>query len=190
MWKMDHLYVVTAFLHPEINCDDIFMTLPEGWPEGLTAPKIIVRLRKALYSLQQAPWLWHNNINAFLLSLGFTQSSANPNLYLHSDGILQLWYVDDISMSYPVTAAKAAFEVKAKLSERYNITNLGPVCQYLGIEIYCDGTGIRVGQTAYITSILRQFDMEHTRSVSTPMDPNGQLNFAEDRGGGRNWMLL
>jgi hypothetical protein len=97
--KMDDLDVVTAFLHSEID-DDIYMTLPERWPEGLNAPKIIVRLRKALYGLEQAPRLWHDDINPFLLSLGFTQSSADPNLYLHSNGLLILLYFDDISMPY------------------------------------------------------------------------------------------
>jgi len=56
-WNMDHLDVVTAVLNPEIDDDDIYMTLPEGWPEGLNAPKIIVRLRKALYGLKHAPRL-------------------------------------------------------------------------------------------------------------------------------------
>jgi hypothetical protein len=179
---MDHLDVVTAFLNPEIDDDDIYMTLPEGWPEGLNAPKIIVRLRKALYGLKQAPRLWHDDINAFLLSLGFTQSLADPNLYLRSDGILILLYVDDISMSYPEAAAKVAIEVKAKLSQKYKITNLGPARQFLGIEIHRDGTGVSLSQKAYITTILRRFDMEHTHDISTPMDPNVKLDLAEDRG--------
>jgi hypothetical protein len=115
---MDHLDVVTAFLNPEIDDDDIYMTLPDGWPEGSNAPKIVVRLRKAIYGLNQAPRLWHDDINAFLLSFGFTQSLADPNLYLHSDDIMILLYVDDISMSYPQAAAKAAIEVKAKLSQK------------------------------------------------------------------------
>jgi len=181
--NMDHLDVVTAFINPEID-DDIYMTLPERWPEGLNVPKIIVRLRKALYGLKQAPRLWHDDINAFLLSLGFTQSSANPNHYLHSDSILIVLYVDDISMSYPEAGAKAAIEVKAKLSEKYNITNLWPARQFLGIEIYCNkiGTGISLGQKAYITTILRQFSMEHSHGVSMPMDPNVELDLAKDRG--------
>jgi hypothetical protein len=183
---MDHLDVVTAFLNPEIDDDDIYMTLTEGWPEGLNAPKIIVTLRKALNRLKQAPRLWHNDINAFLLSLGFTQSLADPNLYLRSDGILILLYVDDISMSYPEAAAKAAIEVKAKLLEKYKITNLGPARQFLGIEIHRDGTGdgtgVSLGQKAYIITILRRFGMEHTHDVSTPMDPNVKLDLAEDRG--------
>jgi len=181
---MDRLDVVTAFLNPEIDNDDIYKTLPEGWPEGLNAPKIIVRLRKALYGLKQAPRLWHDDINAFLLSLGFTQFSADPDLYLHSDGILILRYVDDISMSCPETAAQAAIEVEAKLSEKYKITNLGPARQFLGIEIHRDeiGTGISLGQKTYITTIFRRFGMEHTHVVSTPMDSNVKFDLAEDRG--------
>jgi hypothetical protein len=52
---MDRLDVVTSFLIPKIDNDDIYMTLPKGWPEGLNARKFIVRLRKALYGLKQAP---------------------------------------------------------------------------------------------------------------------------------------
>jgi len=183
-WNMDHLDVVTAFLNPEFDDDDIYMTLPEGWPEGPNALKIIVRLRKALYGLKQAPRLWHDDINPFLLFLGFTQSSADPNLYLRSDGILILLYVDNISMSYPQAATKAAIEVKAKLSEKYKITNFGPARQFLGIEIYRDknGTGISLSQKAYMTTILKQFGMEHNHGFSTPMDPNIKLDLAENRG--------
>ena len=85
---MDHLDVVTAFLNPEIHDDYMYITLPERWQEGLNAPKIIVRFRNALYGVKQAPRLWHDNIIAFQFSLGFTQSSGDPNLYLPNDGIL------------------------------------------------------------------------------------------------------
>jgi len=179
---MDHLEVVTAFLNTEIDDDDIYMTLPERWPEGSNAPKIVVRLRKALYGLKQAPQLWHNDINAFLLSLGFTQSAADANLYLRSDGILILLFVDDISLSYPEAASKAAIEVKAKLAEKYKITNLGPACQFLGMEIYREDTGINLRLKAYIATILRRFGMENNHGASTPMDSNVKLDLAEDRG--------
>jgi hypothetical protein len=128
------LDVVTTFLNPEIDYDDIYMTLPEGWREELNAPKIVIRLRKALYGLKQAPRLWHNDMNIFLLSVGFTQSLADPNLYLRGDGILILLYVDDISMSYPEAAAKAAIEVNAKLSEKYKITNLDPATNFTALK--------------------------------------------------------
>jgi hypothetical protein len=97
-----------------------------------------------------------------LLSLEFKQSLANPNLYFCSDGILMLLYVDDILMMYLEGVMKAAIEVKARLSEKYMITNLGPACQFLVIEIHCGetttgtgtGTGISLSRKTFITKIL------------------------------------
>jgi hypothetical protein len=87
-WYIYHFDVVTAFLSPEVEDDDIYMVLPEGL-DAHAAP-IIVRLRKALYGLKQAPQLWLNDINTNLLFLGLTQSPAGPNLHIRSDGILIL----------------------------------------------------------------------------------------------------
>jgi len=160
--NIDHLYVVTAFLNSEVDDDDIYMILPEGWPEGLHTPTIIVRLKKALYCVKQAPRLWHNDINTILLSLEFKLSLADPNLYRRSDGILMLLYLDDISMLYPEEATQAAIEVKARLSEKYKITNLSLARQFLGIEIHREdnstgtgsGSAFSLGQKTLITTIL------------------------------------
>jgi len=121
-------------------------------------------------------------ISMAFYSLGFTQSSADPNLYLCSDSILILLYVDDISMSYPEAATKAVIEVKAKLSEKYKIMNLGPTCQFLGIKIHHDDTEISLGQKDNISTILRRFGMENTHGALTPMDPNVKLHLSQDWG--------
>jgi len=134
--NIDQLYVVTASLNPEIDDDNIYITLPESLPESPYTSTFVVWLKKSLYGLTQAPRLWRNDINTFLLSFEFTQSKADLNPYLHSDGILMLWYIDNISMLYAKDATKAAIEVKARLSEKFKITNLGPSRQFLGIEIH------------------------------------------------------
>jgi hypothetical protein len=87
-------------------------------------------------------------------------------------------------MSYPEATTKAAIVLKAKLSEKYKITNLGRSRHFLSIEIYRDenGTGISLSQKSYITTILKRFGMEHSHTVSTPIDPNIKLDLAEDRG--------
>ena len=41
-WNIDHLDVVTASFIPEVNDDDIYMTVSEGWPEDLNTPAIVV----------------------------------------------------------------------------------------------------------------------------------------------------
>ena len=121
---------------------------------------------------------------------------TEPNLYLRSDGILMLLYLDDISMLYPEDMTKSEIEVMARFSETYKITNLGPARQFLGIEIHreengiSNGTGsvtgtvigISLGQKAFITTILKRFNIQNAYGASTPMDPNVKLNLAEDRG--------
>jgi len=86
-WIIARLDLVTAFVDLKVDDNDIYLTLPRDSLEGLNTPTIIVRLQKALNGLKQAPQRWHNNISTFFLSLKFAQSHANPNLYLHSDGI-------------------------------------------------------------------------------------------------------
>ena len=88
-WSCDHMDVVTAFLHPEIDQTDVLMNLPELYGLGdlsefnLNADRYqTVRLRKALYGLKQSSRLWYKEIDSFLKSLSFRQSIAEPNLYL------------------------------------------------------------------------------------------------------------
>jgi hypothetical protein len=87
----------------------------------------------------------------FLISLWFTQTLTNPDHYLHSDGILILLNVDDVSISYRQATVKAVIDDKPKLSEKYKITNLGAAHQFLSIEIRRDCTGVSLRQKACIT---------------------------------------
>lgn len=66
--------ITTAFLHPQIDRDDILMDLPELDLGDVSDPGIIpnntktVRPRKALYGLKQAPRKWYKEIDSFLRS--------------------------------------------------------------------------------------------------------------------------
>jgi Reverse transcriptase (RNA-dependent DNA polymerase) len=114
-YKIDHLDVVTAFLNPEIDAE-VYMQLPEGidWLESTTTPSgnrdCFLRLNKALYGLRQAPRLWHQEIDGFLQSIGFHRSHADMGLYIRSDGVLILLYVDDILVFYADEASEKALE--------------------------------------------------------------------------------
>ena len=59
----------------------------------------VCRLKKALYGLKQAPRSWYIRIDEFLMSLDFTKSKADSNLYykVEDDKIMiLLLYVDDL----------------------------------------------------------------------------------------------
>jgi hypothetical protein len=59
----------------------------------------VCRLKKALYGLKQAPRAWYGRIDSFLMSLGFTKSKADSNLYfkiMDNEPVILLLYVDDL----------------------------------------------------------------------------------------------
>ena len=63
------------------------------------------KLEKSLYGFKQAPRAWYGRIDGFLLSLGFTKSKLDSNLYYKFEGdgiIILLLYVDNLGIQYEV----------------------------------------------------------------------------------------
>ena len=165
----------------------MYMTLPEGWPDGLNIPIIVVGLNKALYTLKHQPQCWHNYINPCLVSLESTLSQCDPVHYLGSDGVLMLLYVDDMSLVYPKDAIKAANKVKARLSEKYKSTNHFPAPQFVGIIIHREWIASlstnSLARKAFTTTILKWFNMHITNNILTPMDRIINLDLVLGSGG-------
>jgi len=173
-WTVDHMDVVTAFLNPRIDRDNICMSLPPGieWLETTTIKAESLVLRKALYGLKQAPRLWYEDIDGFLRSIGFKQSAIDPNLYLQP-GVLLLLYVDDLLIAYNGTEGH---RIKLLLHTKYKMTDLGPARRFLGIEIEKTKDGFCISQQTYINTILRRFGLLDAKPAKTPLDPQVDLN--------------
>jgi len=115
------------------------MQQPDGidWLEPTTSEHSILRLNKALYGLRQAPHLWHEAVDGFLISIGFVRSNVDQNLYIRSDGVLLLLYVDDSwsPMAYADGSSEKAIDVKNALMKQYQMSNLGSAKLFLGLDI-------------------------------------------------------
>ena len=120
--------VVTAFLNPALN-EEVYMAHPEGFEED---GKVCL-LQKTLYGLKQAPREWYSEINRHLNGIGFTNSSADPNLYISKNTILIL-FVDDILIIS--IDKKSEAETKQLLMTRWEMVDLGDAGQFLGIQIF------------------------------------------------------
>jgi hypothetical protein len=71
--------VKTTFLNGVIE-EEVYVEQPQEF-ETRDRETHVCRLKKALYGLKQAPRAWYGRSDGFLMSLGFTKSSADPNLY-------------------------------------------------------------------------------------------------------------
>ena len=71
--------VKTPFLNGVVE-EEVYMGKPLGF-ETHDRQSNVSRLKKDLYGLKQVPRTWYGKINNFLMSLGFTKSKVDPNLY-------------------------------------------------------------------------------------------------------------
>jgi hypothetical protein len=62
----------------------------------------VCRLKKSLYGIKKAPHAWYENIDGYLMSLGFNKSVVDPSLYYHIVGgecLILVLYVDDLFLN-------------------------------------------------------------------------------------------
>jgi hypothetical protein len=59
----------------------------------------VCRLKKTIYGLMQTPRAWYENIDRYLIILGFRKSFSDPNLYYKLVGdkwMILVLYVDEL----------------------------------------------------------------------------------------------
>ena len=78
-WKLHQMDVKTVFLNGVVE-EEVYVEQPLGF-ETHDRQSHVCKLKKTLYGLKQAPKTWYGRIDSFLMSLGFTKSKADPNLY-------------------------------------------------------------------------------------------------------------
>ena len=160
------LDIVTAFLYGLLD-EEIYVSQPDGFIED---PTLVCHLRKALYGLKQAPRVWYAVIREFLKGMGFASTSADQSVFVSEDKKTFICvYVDDLllfgeDMDYLNT-------IKLKLSNRFKMTDLGPVSHYLGMSIECRNGRVSLNQTTYLQSVLERFGMSDCKPSPTPMEP-------------------
>jgi hypothetical protein len=135
----------------------------------------VCRLKKALYGLKQAPRAWYGRIDSFLMSLGFTKSKADPNLYYKvedSGPVILLLYVDDLFLT---GNEKLITECKRKLASEFEMKDLGMMHYFLGLEVWQKPDEIFLSQGKYAVEILKRFEMMDCKSMPTPMVTNLKL---------------
>jgi len=158
------------------------MEIPKGYSNWKTEPEksTVLQLQKSLYGLKQAPRVWNKSLDSFLRSLGFNRSEADHSLYLRHDAIIAV-YVDDMSLF--AERIETIQQLKQQLKGKYEMTDLGEMKRFLGIEITRDRKvrTIRLNQERYIDEVLQRFGMENCKPMKTPLPTRPNLEvYTED----------
>lgn len=174
-WEVHHMDVKTAFLNGEIN-EDVYVAQPEGF-EKQGCKHMVYKLLKALYGLRQAPRAWYSKLNKCLIELGFERCPYENAVYSKGTGddcLLVAVYVDDLL----ITGANGMKikEFKQQMEENFEMTDLGKLCYYLGIEVNQRKGVIELKQSGYAMKLLERAGMRECNPVKFPMDPKEQVS--------------
>ena len=178
-WEVHHLDVKTAFLNGELK-ENVYVSQPEGYIVKGSETKVY-KLKKALYGLKQAPRAWNEKLNKTLGDLKFVRCTKEPSIYrLNKDSHLLLVavYVDDLL----ITGSKVELidEFKRNMSTKFEMSDLGLLTYYLGIEVLQYNGGIVIKQEGYAKKVLEETHMIECNATQYPMDAGLQLSKAQE----------
>jgi hypothetical protein len=177
-WRIHQMDVKTAFLNGFIE-EEVYIEQPQGF-EVSDRETHMCLLRKALYGLKQAPRAWYSRIDTYLLQMGFKKSDVDPNLYFiirGEDTLILILYVDDLFIT---GAEDLIAECKLGLASEFEMSDIGLMHYFLGMEVWQEEGHIFLGQGKYAADILIRFQMKDCRPMSTPMITNWKKLSASD----------
>ena len=123
-WEVHHMDVKSAFLNGELT-EEVYVQQPPGFAVDKDSAKVL-KLRKALYGLRQAPRAWNAKLDATLARLDFTRCPQEHGVYRRGDSdsfLLIGVYVDDLVITGTSTAEIAKFKLQMK--QEFEMSDLG-----------------------------------------------------------------
>jgi hypothetical protein len=137
----------------------------------------VLRLRKALYGLRQALRVWNATLDSTLRRMGFEQSLHEAVVYRRGNGgnvLLVGVYVDDLVITGTKDAEVVTF--KEEMKATFQISDMGPLSFYLGIEVHQDNSEITLRQTAYAKRVVELAGLTNCNPTLTPMEEKLKLS--------------
>nr|GEU33305.1 hypothetical protein [Tanacetum cinerariifolium] len=179
-WRVHHLDVKSAFLNEKLE-EEVYVSQPEGYKKEGEAEKVY-RLSKALYGLKQAPRAWNACLDKYLKSLGFIRCALEYSVYTKKEEgnfLIVGVYVDDLLVT--CSCDRSIQNFKKEMNSKFEISDLGLLTYYLGIEVSQYGGRITLKQEAYAKNILVKTRMLDCNSTKSPMEHKLKL-LKDDQG--------
>ncbi|CAL2265196.1 unnamed protein product [Prunus armeniaca] len=147
-WKLYQLDVKSAFLNGVLK-EEVYVDQPDGFVIEHSEDKVC-KLKKALYSLKQAPRAWYEEINSYLIDCGYVKSSSEATLYCKTKEnfgtLIVSIYVDDIVYTRSNEELIAYFKSEMMRSQK-----------------------------KYALTLLSKFGLKQCKPVSTPLVASEKL---------------
>jgi hypothetical protein len=166
-WIILQWDVKSAFPNAAIDTE-IYIEQPHGFAtKDSDGIPLVCLLNKALYGLKQAGRQWLVFLANLLAKLGFIQISADTAIFVHRDkNIIIAVYVDDFLIF--AKNEELATDLYKQLSKDLEVTNLGPISYYLGIELIKSQNSLILTQRGFLQRLLQKFNKQNLKPHFVP----------------------
>ena len=167
--------IETTFLNGDLH-EEVYVSQPRGFVQKEHQHQVC-RLRKALYGLTQEPRSWYEKVHAYLIAFGFENSPTKRTLYVKDVDdvfLIMVVYVDDMLFTGP--NEKHIVDFKADLHASFEMSDLGHLHHYLGIQFMQVDGGVALCQSKYIDILLHRFGLEDSKPIAIPMETGSSLS--------------
>ena len=130
--------VKSAFLNGVLK-EEVYIEQPLSYMRKGEEKKVL-RLKKDLYGLKQAPRAWNDRIHTYFMENKYEQCSVNDLVLMGND-------------------AELIKKFKRTMEKEFEMTDLGHMRYFLGLEVKQLETDIFVSQERYVEDILSKFKM-------------------------------
>ena len=179
-WKIFQMDVKSAFLNGYLE-EEVYLEQPFDYVVKGQENKFL-KLKKALYGLKQAPRAWNGRIDKYFQKNGYIKCPHEHALYSKTnkqgDILLVCLYVDDLIFTGNNPSMFEKF--KRAMTQEFEMTDIGLMSYYVGIEVKQMKEGIFVSQERYVKEVLEKFNMINSKPVTTPIEVGIKLSKYED----------
>nr|GEV98439.1 retrovirus-related Pol polyprotein from transposon TNT 1-94 [Tanacetum cinerariifolium] len=173
VYQMD---VKTTFLYGPLK-EEVYVNQQDSFVDPYHPDKVY-HLKKALYGLKQAPKAWYDELSNFLISKGFSKGSIDSTLFItkhRGDILLVQIYVDDII--FGSTNPKLSKQFEKLMHSRFEMSMMGELKLFLGIQIHQFPRGIFINQAKYAQEILIKHDSDYAGCLDSRKSTYGGIQF-------------
>jgi len=173
-WEVHQMDGKSAFLHGDLH-EEIYMEQPIGFIQ--IDSSLVCQLKKSLYGLKQAPRAWYAKMDSFPLESGFSRCHSDNIVYTKKVGkslIILVLYVDDLILT--CSDPNLINHVKSSLKMKFEMTDLGNLHYFLGLQVLQSKKGISLTQSKYACDILHHFHMEDCKPSPSPFHSRVKLS--------------
>eukprot|EP00253_Pinus_taeda_P016269 PITA_16269 len=119
--------------------------------------------------METAPRAWYSRIDFYLLENEFDKCEGEPTVYIkEKDGkiLIVVLYVDDVIFTGNDDQLIKNF--KSVMKDEFEMTDMGFLRYFLGIEVDQNENGIFISQARYVNEVLGRFIMQECKGAITP----------------------